>query len=447
VRTSVIGIGLVALTVGWAAQAAGQGLVFDARRLGMGGLALGRSSNVVRYNAAYRAVPARAGEYGQPKVTIPIPLGLIQFLHDHPHISNDPAFNPDSAGFNPILVLNTLLNLPIYYEVKQAPTPTNDVVFDIGQNALRANLGLSAELVPEDQLGIGGSSRPLDPGIGIKGVRVSVMGWLHDEVGLQLGDNLLGFLRDSQPATPNTPYTVIGDGILEGGVAPSIGYAGRIAGDSTTGFYVGAAVHYYLGIAFARTNGTGGFVTGNPIFGAPVKPTVTAVTDYSKAGNAFGHGVGGDVGVAWASGPVELGVGVNDIGATLTWTDTREDTLRYDTTSNAIRTNPGPNHFTTKTKLPVSYIANIAYAVGKTTLGADVLNNGRGATIHVGGEQRLGLFALRGGVARDQRKRVEFGWGGGLRLGAIGLDVGFWTHTNSISNERGITMATSLSIY
>ena len=204
-RTSVIGIGLVALTVGWAAQAAGQGLVFDARRLGMGGLALGRSSNVVRYNAAYRAMPARAGEYGQPKVTIPIPLGLIQFLHDHPHISNDPAFNPDSAGFNPILVLNTLLNLPIYYEVKQAPTPTNDVVFDIGQNALRANLGLSAALVPEDQLGIGGSSRPLDPGIGIKGVRVSLMGWLHDEVGLQLGDNLLGFLRDSQPATPNTP--------------------------------------------------------------------------------------------------------------------------------------------------------------------------------------------------------------------------------------------------
>jgi len=50
-------------------------------------------------------------------------------------------------------------------------------------------------------------------------------------------------------------------------------------------------------------------------------------------------------------------------------------------------------------------------------------------------------------VARDQRKRIEFGWGGGLRLGALGLDLGFWTHTNSLSNERGITMATSLSIY
>ena len=95
----------------------------------------------------------------------------------------------------------------------------------------------------------------------------------------------------------------------------------------------------------------------------------------------------------------------------------------------------------------MSYIANVAYSVGLTTLGADVLNAGRGTTIHVGGEQRVGLFSLRGGVARDQRKRIEFGWGGGLRFAAIGFDVGFWTHTNSISNERGITMATSLSIY
>ncbi len=39
------------------------------------------------------------------------------------------------------------------------------------------------------------------------------------------------------------------------------------------------------------------------------------------------------------------------------------------------------------------------------------------------------------------------GWGGGLRLGGRGLDGGFWTHTNSLSNERAITMATSLSIY
>jgi hypothetical protein len=75
------------------------------------------------------------------------------------------------------------------------------------------------------------------------------------------------------------------------------------------------------------------------------------------------------------------------------------------------------------------------------------LNGGRGSTVHIGGEQRVGVFVFRGGVARDQRKRMEFGWGGGLRFGGLGFDVGFWTHTNSLSNQRGITMATSLSIY
>jgi len=34
-----------------------------------------------------------------------------------------------------------------------------------------------------------------------------------------------------------------------------------------------------------------------------------------------------------------------------------------------------------------------------------------------------------------------------LRLGPLGLDVGFWTHSNSLSPQRAITMATSISVY
>ena len=199
-RTSGVGIWLVALTVGAAVQAAGQGLTFDARRIGMGGLTLGRSASLVRYTPAYRAVPEAADRRGRPRLTIPIPLGIIQFLHDHPHLSADPAFHPDSAGFNPILAVNTLLNLPIFLEVKKAPTPTNDVVFGIGKDSLRVNLGAASTLVPEDEFGFGGSSRLLDPGLSIKGVRVSVVGWLHYDLGVQLNDQLLGFLRDSVPA-------------------------------------------------------------------------------------------------------------------------------------------------------------------------------------------------------------------------------------------------------
>jgi len=438
--------GLATLVIAWATSAAAQGALTDARRAGMAGLSLGREGGLERYNPAYRAVPARVTQRGQPKLTIPIPLGIIQFLHDHPDLSNDPAFDPKSTGFNPILVANTILNLPLYLEVKQAPTPTNDVVVVVGKDQLIVNLGAAAELVPEDQFGISGSSRPLDPGFGFKGFRIGVMGWLHDDVQLQLGDKLLGFLRDSQPADTNTRYNVLVHGLVEAGFAPTVSYAGRIAGDSAGGLYIGGALHYYLGVGYARTDGDAGFITGDSIFTGPnpVTPDGRTFTQYSSPGNTLGHGFGGDIGFAWVSGPIEVGVGVNDIGATITWPDTRQDSAFYHDSSFS---KPFNNHVETKTKLPVSYIANVAYSVGNTTLGVDLLNTGGGSVVHLGGEQRIGLVALRGGVARDQRKRIEFGWGGGLRFGPVGLDVGFWTHTNSLSNERGITMATSLSIY
>src|SRR5260370_40618359 len=128
----------------------------------MGGLFLGRSAALTRYNPAYRAVPANAARHGEPKVTTPTPLGLIHFSHDHPlsNLSHDPTFNPDSVGkFNPVGLLNTILRPPLYLEVKKAPTPTNDVVFGIGKDSLRVNLGLLAQLVPQDQFGVRGSSR------------------------------------------------------------------------------------------------------------------------------------------------------------------------------------------------------------------------------------------------------------------------------------------------
>src|SRR6185295_11508525 len=113
-----------------------------------------------------------------------------------------------------------------------------------------------------------------------------------------------------------------------------------------------------------------------------------------------------------------------------------------------LRTTLLQNHVESTTKLPISYIANAALRMGTgTTVGGDVVNSGRGTVIHVGAEQRMGPFALRGGVSRDQRKKMQFGWGGGLRLGPIGLDVGFWTHSNSFATQRGITMATSISVY
>jgi hypothetical protein len=398
-------------------------------------------------------VKDRADGGGAPKFTIPVPLGLITFLKDHPinQWDTDPLFNPDSAAFNPIELSNLIFNPPIFYEVRKAPTPTNDVEFTLGRNQLIINLGAARVLIPEQEFGLGSTSRLLDMNFGFAGFNIGVMGFLHYEVGFTLDSVLRSALTDTAGVQPNTPYRILGDGVVQAGLAPTVSYAGRVlrgaGGDeSDDGVYLGAALHYYTGATYARGTGPGGFTTGNPVLGT----TPTALLDDTlyTSNKPFGKGVGGDVGIAFVSGPFEVGAGINDIGAELTWSDTKVQRILYDPVGDSIGTSVIANGVESKTTLPITYIANAALRMGTgTTVGGDVVNSGRGTVIHVGVEQRTGPFAVRGGVSRDQRKKMQFGWGGGVRLGPIGLDVGFWTHSNSFADKRAITMATSISVY
>lgn len=56
----------------------------DARRMAMGGLFMKRDE-ITRYNVAYRAVPHTEGE---ARVTIPIPIGLLQLADDPPEFDS-----------------------------------------------------------------------------------------------------------------------------------------------------------------------------------------------------------------------------------------------------------------------------------------------------------------------------------------------------------------------
>ena len=454
-RIGAVALTLAVLVAAPSRPARGQFSV-DARRIGMGGVSLTRDGNLRRYNPAYRAVKDRPGS-GNAKLTIPVPLGLIQFFHDHPinKLGDDPMFNPDSAAFNPVELVNLVFNLPIFLEVRKAPTPTNDVEFTVGRNALVVDLGAAQVLIPEGEFGLGGSSRLLDIGTpSIKGFRFGVQGFENHNIEFLLGDSLRAFLKDADSARTNTTYNLLGDAIVQAGFAPTLSFSGRVTGvgsDNEDGVYLGAAVRSYYGVAYFRAVGSGGFTTGDTLFAGPnpVTPQLDALT-YRDNGttSTFGRGLGGDFGIVMISGPLEVGVGVNDIGAKLTWKDTKIEQTVFDTAGDSLATTLFANHVESKTKLPVSYIANAAFRMGTgTTLGADIVNNGRGTIIHVGGEQRIGMLALRGGVSRDQRKKMQFGWGGGVRLGPLGLDVGFWTHSNSFADKRGITMATSISLY
>jgi hypothetical protein len=271
---------------------------------------------------------------------------------------------------------------------------------------------------------------------------------LQDKVSFQLGDSLLSVLKEGNPVTHQTDYTLTQHSLAQAGFAPSLGWAGRVYGDSARGFYVGGAAHYYFGVAYGQASSTGGFTTGDTIFGSnPLRLNAVNQVSYSPWGNSLGHGIGVDLGVVWVSGPIEVGLGVNDIGATLTWGDTRTDFQHYDTTTDQIVTDSVHKNQETKTKLPVLYLGNLAYTTGSTTVGLNVINGGNGTKLRVGAEQRFGPFVVRGGLGRDERKKLQFGGGGGIRLGPMELDVGFATNSNSLSDERSITMATSLSIY
>jgi hypothetical protein len=452
VRTGVVAVALALLVLAPLRPARAQ-FSFDARRYGMGGVSLSRDGNARRYNPAYRALKNRSATTGTPKFSIPVPIGLIDFFKKHPinQLSHDPMFSPESSAFNPFELTNLIFNPPIFYEVKKSPVPTNNVEFTIGKNQLIMNLGGSRVLIPEQDFGLGTTSRPIDAGIGFAGFHVSVMGFLQYDVRFTLDSALRHALTDTVTGVqPGDTLSLLSDAVFQAGLAPTVGFAGRLThgADPATddGLYLGGAVHYYMGATYGRLTGPAQILVGNPIFGTT---PAAAIADTLRTSNKpFGKGVGGDVGVVWVTVPFEVGVGVNDIGAELTWSDTKVQNVSYITTTGKIVTAIDTNHVETKTKLPITYLANAALRMGTgTTVGGDVINSGRGTVIHVGAEQRTGPFAIRGGVSRDQRKKMQFGFGGGLRLGPIGLDVGFFTHSNSLSTQRAITMATAISIY
>src|SRR6266576_1484502 len=138
---------------------------------------------------------------------------------------------------------------------------------------LPSDLGASKVLIPEQDFGLGTTSRLLDVGAGAAGFHVGVMGFLQYDVRFTLDSTLRDFLTSDSSARPNTSYSVNVDGTVQAGFAPTIGYAGRLthgAGgpDTDDGFYIGGALHYYMGATYGRGIGPAGFTTGNPVLAA-----------------------------------------------------------------------------------------------------------------------------------------------------------------------------------
>jgi hypothetical protein len=427
---------------------------FDTRRLATGGALLDRAA-LARTNPAYRAVPARET---QPNVVIPIPLGLIQAATD-----DQLSFDPRDPRFNVFKLVNLALYPPIFLELKQptVPTRSSDIELFIAQDSLRLDLGDASDFIPTDDLEMGGLSRLFAIGFTLGNARFSVGGFAHNETVIGLDQNMRGFLRESEAALANTRYGLIGSGLGQTGLAPAVEYSLHVPGTGSSsadassafatpsGLYLGGAVRLYLGFAMTHAIADGGLTTGDPVFDPtnPVSADFASTVFYQSANDGFGTGFGLDVGAVYVAGPVEFGLGLNDVGNTsITWRAATHKFFFLDGQS-AFTDSTVSRAAEVKTKIPMTFVANVGVETGGFVLGAAYISGFGGAEYRAGAERWFGPLALRGGLGLDTRNMLQFGWGTGVRLGSVGLDVGFATHSASISGERGLRLATSLAIY
>src|SRR5262249_33171838 len=137
--------------------------------------------------------------------------------------------------------------------------------------------------------------------------------------------------------------------------------------------YAGARAKYLKGIALWQADGHGQFATGDTIFGNSTSLSTNYDADVRQTRHpAFdaAHGEAADGGFVAFVHPLEIGVGVNDLGATLHWKNTDLDRYTYDSATNTNVTTPVARDEEFTTQFPVTGSANVAYRMKHSTVAA-----------------------------------------------------------------------------
>jgi hypothetical protein len=443
---------LAALSLGLGTAAEAQSL--DARRLGMGGVLTSDVGDHSGSNIAFRAVPKGTGGSG----SIPLPLGLIQYLNDHP------TYDSKDSTFNIFSIANVFLNPPLTIQIVKPDEVSGDISVFVAQDSLRVDLADVQRVIPEHSLKQEGVYHLMGIGKSFGRAFVQVGPLVHLKNELILSDELREALRDAVPFTGNTRYGLTDDGRAQAAVSFQAGYAFRMlhrASDGekdsndprrngTTALYVGAAPKYLLGLAYGDAHSNGGVTTGDTLFASSNPVTLDEVTDtrYAVVGGegGTGTGFGSDVGAVFYVKNFELGVGVNDLGSQIKWSTTVRRHI-YDNTTNEFTTTVVARDEEFTSRFPVTTTFNAAKRIGRTTIAADIVTGDLRTSMHAGAEFWFGMWALRGGLMRDQNQMAQFAGGTGYRFGKIGLDVAIATNSRNIERERGAELSASLSLY
>lgn len=448
--TSVAGV--IALCAILAGSAAGQTL--DARRLGMGGVLTSDIGDHAGANIAFRAVPKGTGGSG----SIPLPLGIIQYLSDHP------SYNSKDSTFNVFEIANVFLNPPLTIQLVKPDEVNGDISVYVAQDSLMVDLADVKRVIPEHSMKQGGVIHIGGIGKSFGRMFLQVSPLIHLRNELTLSDKLRDALRDAVPFTSNTRYGLTDEGRAQAAVSFQAGYAFRALhraseGESgskdprrngSTALYLGAAPKYLLGLAYGDVHSIAGVTTGDTLFAGTNPVTIDADTQTRNAvvggDGGTGTGFGSDVGAVLYYQNFELGVGLNDFGSQIKWKTTVRRHL-YDDVTNQFTTTVIATDEEYTSRIPVTTTVNVAKRIGRTTIAADIVDGDLRTTMHAGAEFWFGMLALRTGLYRDQNQMMQFAGGGGYRFGKLGLDLAVSTNSRNIERERGAELSASLSLY
>lgn len=448
--------------------------VFDARRMGMGGAAL-PGSGLARVNPAYRAVP-EVRDRGHGK-RIPLPIGIVQAINDFPET------DPDNDEFNLVEIINYGLNIPYNLEIRRSDPPSGDIEFTVEQDALTVDLGEMQEYVPEDPFTIGGYGRFLDAGWGFDlGQRLGVLrldvaqGFLQNEFELDMGDDLRRVLREAEPIVGGETYEMAADGLVQAGFSTGLTYARSIplspgrdyqpVEEDDAGWaddywasqadrprmWVGVGVRRYFGVGLAKAESDLRLTGQDPLFSDTNDFEVdydALVTTSSPDGfDSFGQATALDLGLVYRYKRVEVGFGVADLFAQLQWDKARQERWTWDDVDGGFVETLVAEETSVTTEIPESWTANLSYNHDNLLLAADVGGGPGGESFHAGAELwATPMTAVRGGLSVDERGKLQFGWGGGVRFSRFGLDLGMATHSRNLSGIRDISVGLGLVLY
>jgi hypothetical protein len=426
------------LIFAFAGAAAAQGIVMDARLVGMGGGG-GNSPNIAR-----KMVPAAT----RAEIVIPIPIGLIQTFK-----GGFDKFKPSSEGFDPLLAVETTGSALHYRFGADTGSTRTEFVNDLVNGTVNPDLTTYAGFNIQETYDSEGLFAPqlgktfkfINADDRFHGLYVGVGPYLSFHTETDVDPRLADLLGDGVRVT-NASMPVLNASNAQVAGSLTAGYRGRLPMGSSTGdrdgVYLAYNFHYLKGFKYYQPNLDVRFNTN-------AAGNLTTSTPFSLVSleGATGSGFASDVGVQFVRGNVQFGVGINGIGNRINWKEFTQATysLANITAGLDFTKTPGTAPFQElQVKQPVVKTANVGYEGDGWGAIATATDGYNGKSFSGGLERKVASFWLRGG-GRYSREHWDPTVGFGIGTDKA-LDVAlFGTHAN-FQDERQWALAASVRI-